>query len=88
MGEGRGAGPPRPGGGMPGLGPADPQSGKEGSGEHSGLGPWVKLPVTPRPPVEPTLGILQGFGDSVPWKEGTSWLGSSRSLWQEALSRP
>lgn len=26
-----------------------------------------------------TLGILVGLGDSVPWKEGTSWLGSSMS---------
>lgn len=43
------------------------------------------LPVTSR---EPTLGILHGFGDSVPWKDGTSWLGSSSSLWHEALRRP
>lgn len=41
--------------------------------------------ATPR---GPTLGILQGLGDSVPWKEGTSWLGSSRSRWHDALSRP
>lgn len=47
-----------------------------------------RVPWCPRPRLEPTLGILQGFGDSVSWKEGTSWLGSSRSRWHEALSRP
>lgn len=26
-----------------------------------------------------TLGILAGLGDSVAWKEGPSWLGSSMS---------
>lgn len=40
------------------------------------------------PPMQPTLGILPGFGDSAPWKEGASWLGDSRSLWHEALRRP
>lgn len=44
---------------------------------------------TPAPfPMDPTLGILQGFGDSVPWKDGASWLGSSRSRWHEAFRRP
>lgn len=40
------------------------------------------------PPMQLTLGILPGFGDSAPWKEGASWLGDSRSLWHEALRRP
>lgn len=42
----------------------------------------------PHTSTKPTLGILQGFGDSVPWKEGASWLGSSSSLWHDALSLP
>lgn len=45
-------------------------------------------PLTAPHSAESTLGILHGFGDSVPWKDGTSWLGSSSSLWHEALRRP
>lgn len=58
---------------------------QETVGKQSRPGPrrWFTIPSR-----EPTLGILQGFGDSVPWKDGTSWLGSSSSLWHEALSRP
>lgn len=48
---------------------------EEGRGVSGGR---VRLGAGPCTPSS-TLGILVGLGDSVPWKEGTSWLGSSMS---------
>lgn len=48
---------------------------EEGRGVGAGR---ARLGAGPRVPSS-TLGILAGLGDSVPWKEGTSWLGSSMS---------
>lgn len=48
---------------------------EEGRGVGAG---GSRLGARPRAPSS-TLGILAGLGDSVPWKDGTSWLGSSRS---------
>lgn len=60
MGVGRGAGPPRPGGGMPVLGPGGPRSGREGGCEQRppGAGP---SPLVPLPPAGAHLGHLAGL---------------------------
>lgn len=48
---------------------------QEGRGVSAGAARLGVGPLTP----SSTLGILAGLGDSVAWKEGTSWLGSSMS---------